>query len=156
MHTVSRGKEENLKSLQRHDTILLGKLPVMDRTGGPPPNAVFLQHADKLVTPAAFRHPDYQSAEGPGGVIAQPKMNTLQCYYSTRTGSCCRVPSNPYSHAHSDPASLGIHDAGQRPRHPRHQGRIQASASAQSSVNRGSCKRLALSVFWWCWQSGMP
>ena len=46
MHTVSRGKEENLKSLQKHDTMLLGKLPVMDRTGGPPPNAVFLQHAD--------------------------------------------------------------------------------------------------------------
>ena len=84
MHTVSRGKEEHLKRLQKHDTMLLGKLPVMDRTGGPPPNAVFLQHADKLVTPAAFRHPDYQSAEGLGGVIAQPKMNTLPCYFQNR------------------------------------------------------------------------
>ena len=158
MHTVSRGKEENLKSLQRHDTILLGKLPVMDRTGGPPPNAVFLQHADKPVTPAAFMTSRLISLlKGPGGVIAQPKMHTFQCYYPTKGGSCFRVPSKPYTHtAHSDPASLGIHDAGQRPRHPRHQGRIQASASAQSSVNRGSCKRLALSVFWWCWQSGMP
>ena len=57
MPTVSRGKEENLKSLQKkkHDTILLGKPPVKDRIGGPPPNAVFLQHADKPVTPAAFK-----------------------------------------------------------------------------------------------------
>ena len=130
MHTVSRGKE-NLKSLQRHDTILLGKLPVMDRTGGPPPNAVFLQHADKPVTPAAFMTSRLISLlKGPGGVIAQPKMHTFQCYYSNKKRACFRSLSYP-----TQPGSLSTSIT----RHPR--GRAATKASTAPGAHPSFCFR---------------